>query len=261
MTASDGTSAGGARPLVSILTPSWGREDFLPLCHACVTAQTYPEIEWLVFDDSPRPSPYLQPLAGPRLKYLYSPSRYAIGEKRNILAEQAKGDILVHFDDDDFYAPAYVERLAGWLLGGYDFVKLSGWFLFSAVHGTFGYWDTARGGSHHRWGRTARGYAEAPEAPAADDNLIGYGFSYAYRRAVWEAVRFPAINACEDAPFAKAARERFRFATFPDAEGLVLHTLHGRSTSLCLPQYELPPILVERLFGPAAAPYARRAGP
>ena len=247
------------RPLVSIITPSWGREDFLPLCHACVTAQTWPEIEWLVFDDSPRPSPYLQPRANPRLKYFYSASRYAIGEKRNILAEHARGEIIVHFDDDDFYAPTYVERMVGQLQQGFDAVKLSGWFLHSAVHGAFGYWDTARGGAHHRWGRTVRAYVDAPDTPSADDNLIGYGFSYAYRRSVWEAVRFPPVNACEDAPFMKAVRERFRFTAFPDADGLCLHTLHPRSTSLCLPQYELPTILLERLFGPEVAPYAGQA--
>lgn len=244
-----------AHPLVSIITPSWQREDFLPLCHARILSQSWPEIEWLVFDDSPRPSPYLQPLAGPRLKYFYSPSRYAIGEKRNILAEHAAGEFIVHFDDDDFYAPAYVERMATALQAGADFVKLSGWFLYSAVHRRFGYWDTARGGSHHRWGRQAAGYVEAPDTPASDDNLLGYGFSYAYRRSLWEAVRFPAVNASEDAPFARAARDRFRFAAFADAEGLCLHTLHARSTSLCLPQYELPPVLLARLFGPDAGAY------
>lgn len=242
-------------PLVSIVTPSWQREDFLPRLHARIQAQTHPEIEWLVFDDSPRPSAYLQSHAGPRLKYLYSPSRYAIGEKRNILAEQAAGSIILHMDDDDFYAPAYVARMVGWLEQGFDLVKLSGWFLHSAVHGRFGYWDTARGGSHHRWGRSACAYVEAPDSPASPENRDGYGFSYAYRRAVWEAVRFPPVNACEDAPFVAAARERFRVGAFPDAEGLCLHTLHARSTSLCLPQYELPPVLLERLFGPEVTPY------
>ncbi len=242
-------------PLVSIVTPSWQREEFLPRLHARIRAQTYPNIEWLVFDDSPRPSAHLQPLAGPRLKYFYSPSRYSIGEKRNILAEHAAGAIIVHMDDDDFYAPAYVARMAGRLAQGFDLVKLSGWFLHSAVHRRFGYWDTARGGSHHRWGRSACSYVEAPDAPAAADNLDGYGFSYAYRRAVWEAVRFPPVNACEDAPFVKAARASFRVDAFPDSEGLCLHTLHARSTSLCLPQYELPPVLLERLFGPDVAFY------
>lgn len=242
-------------PLVSVVTPSWQREDFLPLLHARIQAQTHRNIEWLVFDDSPRPSPYLQPLSGPDLKYFYASSRYAIGEKRNILAEHARGDIIVHMDDDDFYAPTYVERMVAWLDQGHDLVKLSGWFLYSAVHRRFGYWDTARGGSHHRWGRHACAYVEAPDAPASADNLDGYGFSYAYRRAVWQAAGFPPVNACEDAPFVKAAREQFRVGAFADAEGLCLHTLHARSTSLCLPQYELPTILLERLFGPEVAPY------
>lgn len=245
----------GPGPLVSVVTPSWQREDCLPRLHACLQAQTHANIEWLVFDDSPRPSAYLQPLASPRLKYFYASSRYAIGEKRNILAEHASGAVILHMDDDDFYAPGYVARMLSWLDQGYDLVKLSGWFLHSAVHGRFGYWDTARGGSHHRWGRNACAYVDAPDAPASVDNLDGYGFSYAYRRAVWEAGRFPPLNACEDAPFVKTARERFRVGAFPDAEGLCLHTLHARSTSLCLPQYELPMLLLERLFGPTITAY------
>lgn len=242
-------------PLVSIITPTWQREDFLPLLHARIQAQTYADIEWLVFDDSPRPSAYLKPLANPKLRYIYSPSRYAIGEKRNILAEHARGSVIVHMDDDDFYAPTYVERMLDWLDQGNDVVKLSGWFLYSTVHRRFGYWDTAAGGSYHRWGRQTCTYVEAPDAPPSADNLDGYGFSYAYRRIVWETTHFPAVNTCEDAPFVKAARERFSVGTFADVEGLCLHMMHARSTSLCLPQYELPPTLLERLFGPDVTAY------
>jgi hypothetical protein len=34
-----------------------------------------------------------------------------IGAKRNALVKEAKGDILIHFDDDDHYAPHYVESM------------------------------------------------------------------------------------------------------------------------------------------------------
>ena len=36
-----------------------------------------------------------------------------IGEKRNALAKMARGQFLVHFDDDDFYGEEYVaQRIA-----------------------------------------------------------------------------------------------------------------------------------------------------
>lgn len=239
------------RPLVSIVTPTFLREGFLQLCHACVTAQTYPNVEWLVFDDSPEPSPTLRPLISERLTYLHASRRVPVGEKRNVLAEHAKGEYIVHFDDDDFYAPDYVETLVGWLEEGYDFAKLSAWFLYTAVHGCFGYWDCARGGPHYRWARRSRSFV-VEDAPASDDNVLGYGFCYAYRRSVWQANPFPPLPALEDAPFARAACDRFRFTARPDTHGLALHVLHNRSTSLCLPQYELPDFLVEKVFGEQA---------
>ncbi|MGQ9368539.1 glycosyltransferase family 2 protein [Azospirillum sp. ST 5-10] len=245
------------RPLVSIVTPTFLREAFLPLCHACVAGQTYPAVEWLVFDDSPEPSPYLTSRQGERLRYLHARQRVPLGDKRNVLLEHARGDIIVHFDDDDFYAPTYVETLVGWLEEGHDFAKLSGWFLHTAVHGRLGYWDTAAGGPHFRWARRSRARVEQ-DVPASDDNLVGYGFSYAYRRRVWQAEPFPSLPALEDAPFARAAREGFRFTARPDTTGLCLHVLHERSTSLCLPQHELPDFLLERLFGPAARAHVRR---
>ncbi|WP_029008305.1 glycosyltransferase family 2 protein [Azospirillum halopraeferens] len=243
-----------ARPLVSIVTPTFLREAWLPRCHACVTAQTRTDIEWLVLDDSPEPSPYLSARQDERLRYLYTDRRVPLGEKRNILLEHARGEFIVHFDDDDLYAPGYVDMLVGWLEEGYDFAKLSGWFLYTAVHGRLGYWDTAQGGPHFRWARRSRSRVEQ-DAPATDDNLIGYGFSYAYRRRVWEAVRFPPLAALEDAPFAREARARFRFTARPDTTGLCLHVLHNRSTSLCLPQHELPVFLAERLFGERVRDY------
>lgn len=243
------------RPRVSIITPTLGREAFLPLAHACVQSQTWPDVEWLVFDDSPQPSAYLNPRAARNLIYIYSQDSFAVGEKRNILIEQSKGDIIVHFDDDDFYAPHYVETLMGWLDEGADFVKLSAWYLHSRSLRRSGYWDCATGGPHHRWSRGGARFV-AENTPPDEANLLGYGFSYAYRRAVWDAVGpFPAVNAMEDTPFAQAARERFRFMARPDQTGLCLHTLHEDSTSLCLPQQELSPERMDAVFGPAIRPY------
>ena len=34
-----------------------------------------------------------------------------IGEKRNLAIQNASGDVICHFDDDDLYAPTYVETM------------------------------------------------------------------------------------------------------------------------------------------------------
>jgi glycosyltransferase involved in cell wall biosynthesis len=65
----------------------------------------------------------------------------SIGAKLNSLMELARGDVLMRFDDDDYYAPDYVERMLE-LLGDDDYLTLSGWFAYSPTHGKFCYWET-----------------------------------------------------------------------------------------------------------------------
>jgi glycosyltransferase involved in cell wall biosynthesis len=38
-------------------------------------------------------------------RYIYKPEKKNIGAKRNTLNQEAKGDIIVAMDDDDFYFP------------------------------------------------------------------------------------------------------------------------------------------------------------
>ncbi len=40
----------------------------------------------------------------------------SIGEKRNACCADAKGDIIVHFDDDDYYAPDYISKSVQFLI-------------------------------------------------------------------------------------------------------------------------------------------------
>lgn len=244
-----------SHPLVTIITPTRGREAFLPLAHACVQAQTYPNIQWVVFDDSPAPSPYLQPKAAKNLIYINAPDLFAVGEKRNLMIEHSQGEIIVHFDDDDYYAPQYVETLVNWLEEGADFITLSGWYLYSRSLRRFGYWDTAAGGPHYRWSRSGAVFV-TENTPPDDGNRLGYGFSYAYRRSLWESAGpFAAVDSMEDLAFARTASATGRVVTRPDQTGLCLHILHEGSTSLCLPQQELPLERLETIFGPAVRPY------
>ena len=43
-------------PLVSIITPTFNRPEFLNLVSECVLDQNYENIEWIVLDDSPEPN-------------------------------------------------------------------------------------------------------------------------------------------------------------------------------------------------------------
>lgn len=238
-------------PKVSIITPTHGRPEFLARAQAYVARQTFRDIEWLVLDDSEAEAETLRPDA--RLRYHHSPTRMSIGAKRNRLIENASGEIIVHFDDDDFYHPSYVEMLVQRFSDTQvDLLNLRGWFVYDRRHHFFGYWDLEQvAGPHFCCG--PKGVEATMFGPGAlHNNELGWGFGYSYRRKVWETQPFQDVNWNEDGLFALAARQQFGLAGYHDRSGLCLHLLHTGNTSTCYPQYALPAFMLEKHF-PAEA--------
>lgn len=99
-----------SRPFVSVITPTYNRREFLPYLLHQFNYQTYPaELrELVILDDSPESNADLFPKDDPRIRYIHSPERLALGKKRNMLNKLAKGDIIVCMDDDDYYSPERV---------------------------------------------------------------------------------------------------------------------------------------------------------
>jgi glycosyltransferase involved in cell wall biosynthesis len=86
-----------------------------------VQQQTYPRdcLEWVIYDDGQEPIGDLLESAKdslPKLNYIFSDEKMTIGEKRNRLNKEAKGDILIAMDDDDFYFPERVSAAVTALL-------------------------------------------------------------------------------------------------------------------------------------------------
>ena len=251
-------------PAVSIITPTANRGPMLGLLLDCVRKQDHAGWEWLVADDGAAPCELLAGLGDPRIHYEHLPERQPLGTKRNRLIGRARGGIIVQFDDDDYYAPQYLSTMTMMLeRSGADIVKLAGFFLFHALSGKIGYWDQRVGDGHHFvWG--ARGIDCAVYKASPDDlhNLMGFGFSYVFRRSLWERTPFPDTGFGEDSGFIEPALAAGgRCALLDDHIGLCVHTIHGRNSSKCYPQYVLPPFLVGQLF-PQFDPdaYQRMAG-
>lgn len=102
------------RPFVSVVTPTYNRRRFIPALIEIYKAQTYPKdrMEWLILDDGDDPVEDLFEAAAktiPNIRYMRRPPKLLIGKKRNILNQEAKGEIIVAMDDDDYYVP---ERVA-----------------------------------------------------------------------------------------------------------------------------------------------------
>jgi hypothetical protein len=134
-----------------------------------------------------------------------------------------------------------------------DFANLCSWYLFDVRHDLFGFWNLRQTtGLHylcHADGLRLGNFTAQNNATLVNNHL-GYGFTYVYRRKIWEAHPFPGRNLGEDAEFVAAAAAAFPVLSIEDQSALVLHVLHANSTSSCFPQYHLPPFLIQSLFAP-----------
>ena len=99
-------------PFVSIVTPTYNRRKFIPWLIKCIQQQTYPaeRMEWLIYDDG---TDAIEDLLSAftksmNIRYFSSSEKLNIGKKRNFLHKEARGDIIVVFDDDDYYPPQRV---------------------------------------------------------------------------------------------------------------------------------------------------------
>ena len=103
-----------SNPFVSIVTPTYNRRKFIPILIRLFLEQTYHKdrMEWIVLDDGSDPvedifKDHANKL--PMLRYIRETTKMTIGAKRNRLNLEAKGDIIIAMDDDDYYPP---ERVA-----------------------------------------------------------------------------------------------------------------------------------------------------
>ena len=99
------------KPFVSLCTPTFNRRPFINYMIKCFDHQTYPKerMEWIIIDDG---NDKIEDLVShiPQVKYFYYDKKKPLGEKRNIMHEKSKGDIIVYMDDDDYYPPQRVEH-------------------------------------------------------------------------------------------------------------------------------------------------------
>ena len=108
-------------PRVSICTPTFNRRPFFKGLIDSIHAQNYPKdkIEWIIVDDG---TDKIEDLVKdiPFVKYFYT-EKMSLGKKRNFMHDQCSfkndNDILIYFDDDDYYPKERishaVEKLTG----------------------------------------------------------------------------------------------------------------------------------------------------
>lgn len=204
-----GALAAGRRPgpLVSCLMPTADRPRFVPQAIRYFLRQDHPERELVIVDDGAEPVAGLVP-AHPRIRYLRLPRRRSLGEKRNVACEAAAGEILVHWDDDDWHAPwrlrcqvAHLEAAPADLCGA----------------GRLYFFDPAN----------RRLWLFAPLRRGAPWLA---GATLCYRRSLWRRHSFPPLACGEDGDFVRRAARWKSVAELPEADCCVA-LIHPGNTS------------------------------
>lgn len=165
-------------PLVTCIMPTYNRRSFVPQAIRCFLRQDYPNLELLVVDDGTDSVADCVP-ASERIRYLRLNQKMTIGAKRNLAVEKARGEFIVHWDDDDWYPPSRVStQIAALLERGADICGSSRVSFYNAT--TDQAWEYR--------------YAASGAAWVA-------GATLAYRRSFWQRNKFPNIQVGEDSRF------------------------------------------------------------
>ena len=98
-------------PFVSVCTPTFNRRPFISSMIKCFEHQDYPKdrIEWIIVDDGTDKIGDLVKHI-PQVKYYAIENKLFLGNKRNLMHEKTKGDIIVYMDDDDYYPPERISH-------------------------------------------------------------------------------------------------------------------------------------------------------
>ena len=113
---------------VTVVTPTYNRRSFITNLIAIYKNQTYPKdkMEWIILDDGKDcVGDLFLEVNIPNIRYIYKDEKMNIGAKRNMLNKEAKGQIIIAMDDDDYYPKDRVSTVVE-MFAKYPRVDLAG---------------------------------------------------------------------------------------------------------------------------------------
>ena len=176
-------------PLVSCIMPTYNRRLFVPQAIQYFLRQDYLHRELVIVDDGSDAVADLIP-AHAQIRYIRLDQKVSIGMKRNMAVEQSKGTIIVHWDDDDWYAANRISyQIKPLLAKQAEICGLETGFIYDMIEDTF--W------SCEAYLHTMMFYADI------------HGGSILYTRELWEKyAKYPDTSLAEDAQFLRAASSK-----------------------------------------------------
>ena len=183
--------------------PTCNRQSLIPVALKCFLSQDWPDKELVVIDDGAAKVEGLVKPWVPDAVYIYRAEKQVIGVKRNLACAAARGEVVCHFDDDDWSAAGRVRdqvmRLleSGKQMTGYH--SITNWNGMKAYHYVF----------------------PVPQ--------YALGTTMCYQKSFWHTHRFPAKDYAEDNDLVYKARDERQLIAVDARQMMVV-----RSHELCI---------------------------
>src|SRR5690349_3229572 len=135
--------------LVSSILPTHNRRTFFAQSIQYFLRQEYSNKELIIIDDG---SDCIRDLVpdNSQIRYFRLDHRHSIGAKRNLACHHANGDIIVHWDDDDWMAPWRISyQVASLLERNLDLCGLDRLFYFQPTSQSA--WEYIYSGGARPW--------------------------------------------------------------------------------------------------------------
>ena len=198
-------------PLVSCIMPTKNRQSFVTQSIKYFMRQDYPNKELVIVDDGRDKVRSFVP-SDDRIRYIETNNEgLSVGELRNIAIAESRGEIIAHWDDDDWYADTRLSYQVKPLLSGdadlsglngrvyYELYENQFWFIESWLHTQMLSFDMHAG-------------------------------TILYRRNIWEKTKFRPVYCGEDAIFVNEAYSSgVNVLDMPD-HGTFIYLRHNTNT-------------------------------
>ncbi|PKQ60294.1 hypothetical protein BZG02_20050 [Labilibaculum filiforme] len=166
-------------PKVTCIMPTADRREFVPRAIEHYKNQLYKNKELIIIDDGTDKIEDAISKGDNDIKYVSLEKTTSIGEKRNIACALASGEIIIHWDDDDWMSPSWIQYQVNTLLEeNADVTGLDQPFFFQPK--TANLWQYNYPKSERPW---------------------VHGGTLCYTKKLWRRNPFKAINIGEDARF------------------------------------------------------------
>lgn len=198
-------------PLVSCIMPTYHRRAFLPLALEAFQAQDYPSKELVVVDDGEdQVADLVSGLAS--VRHLALRRRTSIGAKRNLACAAARGRLIAHWDDDDWYGPTRLSwQVAPLLAGEAEVTGLENSCQLELATGEF-------------WRTTPELHRRLFVGDVHGGTLVYW------KRLFDEGLRYPDVNLAEDAMFLRQVQRRGSRLLRVANPGLFVYMRHSRNS-------------------------------